>query len=196
MKTIWLATIIDWDLAGDDQEAGVYSFRTNFGWESRGEAKAYISDDYLDVHEEINEPGDPKPTLEGLEAAWEDDEDESVCQIPGGHKLVVWKVTLQTKMTDTQRLVHSIQETEREKEIEMKVKIEKYGLIENGPFEGLYLRALLDTMRKSAWDWPTAMDALGIEGTDTMHPEEVDLEVLKKIAPEEDWEGFDLLWDT
>jgi hypothetical protein len=66
-------------------------------------------------------------------------------------------------------------------------------------FDGLSLRALLDCMRISAWDWPSAMFAIGgldCDDEPTMYPGERELEWLKSIAPEGDWDNFELGWDT
>jgi len=72
------------------------------------------------------------------------------------------------------------------------------GFINTGPYEGLYLRPVLDAMRQSAWDWPTAMQALGIgKGIhSTMYPDDRELSGLKHIAPHENWSRFSLEWDT
>ncbi len=79
------------------------------------------------------------------------------------------------------------------------------GHIEKGPFEGLYLRPLLEAMRVSAWDWPSAMGALGLVTKNevsavTMYPgddgEAFDFESLRNRFPEEDWNDFQTFWDT
>jgi hypothetical protein len=71
-------------------------------------------------------------------------------------------------------------------------------------FDGLRLRSVLDAMRESSWDWPSAMFAIG--GLDselgetgdepTMYPGDREIAWLKSIAPEENWDDFETQWDT
>jgi hypothetical protein len=66
-------------------------------------------------------------------------------------------------------------------------------------FDGLSLRALLDCMRQSAWDWPSAMFAIGGLDSDdepTMYPSDREIAWLKEVAPEENWDNFEIHWDT
>jgi hypothetical protein len=66
-------------------------------------------------------------------------------------------------------------------------------------FDGLRLRCVLDAMRLSSWDWPSAMFAIGGLDSDdepTMYPGDRELEWLKSIAPDEDWSDFEVRWDT
>ena len=76
--------------------------------------------------------------------------------------------------------------------------------------EPMTLRAFLDETRENAWDFPSAMGALGINpppgmypedpgdlGTDfAMHPGEKEREFLRSLAPDQDWDTFDLNFDT
>ena len=84
--------------------------------------------------------------------------------------------------------------------------VDRYGFLRDTSevpthdFDGLSLRAVLNAMRESSWDWPSAMMAIGgldnEEDEATMHPGERELDWLKSIAPEENWDDFNLLWDT
>jgi len=69
----------------------------------------------------------------------------------------------------------------------------------NRDFVGLHLRPLLNAMRESAWDWPSAMFAIGGLDSDdepTMYPGDREIAWLKSIAPEENWDDFNIHWDT
>jgi hypothetical protein len=66
-------------------------------------------------------------------------------------------------------------------------------------FDGLRLRCVLDTMRESSWDWPSAMFTIGGLDSDdepTMYPGDREIAWLREIAPEENWDDFDIHWDT
>jgi hypothetical protein len=66
-------------------------------------------------------------------------------------------------------------------------------------FDGLSLRAVLDAMRQSSWDWPSAMFAIGgldCEAEPTMYPGDREVAWLKEVAPDENWDDFDTMWDT
>lgn len=92
----------------------------------------------------------------------------------------------------------------------MTMKIDENGLIEEGPYEGLYLRPLLDAMKDSSWDFPSAMMTLEFDPKQfygdedrsrdnwgfTMHPGEYELDILRKMFPEENWKDFNMSWDT
>jgi hypothetical protein len=81
--------------------------------------------------------------------------------------------------------------------------VDEYGMIRSKDpardFDGLHLRALLDCMRQSSWDWPSAMFAIGgldHEDEPTMYPGDREIAWLKEVAPEADWSNFDTMWDT
>lgn len=78
------------------------------------------------------------------------------------------------------------------------VKIYEDGDIQGGPYEGLNLRCLLEAMRDSAWDWPSACGVLGLlQGFDeTMYPGEAQMAYLKELCPNENWDDFNMSWDT
>jgi hypothetical protein len=66
-------------------------------------------------------------------------------------------------------------------------------------FDGLRLRCVLDSMRLSSWDWPSAMFAIGgLDADDepTMYPGDREVAWLRTMAPEEDWDDFETRWDT
>ena len=66
-------------------------------------------------------------------------------------------------------------------------------------FDNLRLRAVLDAMRISSWDWPSAMYAIGgldCDDEPTMYPGDREIAWLQSIAPDENWEDFEIHWDT
>lgn len=79
-------------------------------------------------------------------------------------------------------------------------EIDEDGLIKGGEYGSLYVRPLLDAMRESAWDWPSAMMALEMPGAEdaSMYPspEDEHFKYLVQLAPEENWKDFNFSWDT